>query len=235
MTIILLNSNNKNYLSIIFTITLLSLPLKIHSQTMHKNSSAEELFNNCVNYYRKINSNLEKMLPRLNEININFIIKIYLSKLKHLKRKLSSEISRINDKLDKKNYDEAQISHDINELFEDVKYYEEKYNSTISAYYRFEKLKKSLSKFFKVFFISLFVGIAIFAIFIFIITIIVIKKQKKYYELKEEVTFEQGKEVEIKRTSDIKNDKNNIGSFRNLIKRDFKLVFPKLYKNKSNH
>ena len=235
MTIILLNRNNKNYLLIIFTIALLSLPIKIHSQTIYKNSSTVELFNNCINYYNRINSNIEKMLPRLNKININFIIKIHLSKLNRLKRELSSEISRINDKLDKKNYDEAQILYDINELFEDVKYYEEKYNSTISTYYRFEKLKKSLSKFFKVFFISLFVGIAIFAIFIFIITIIVIKKQKKYYELKEEVTFDQGKEVEIKRISDIKNDKSSMATFRSLIKKDFKLVFPILYKNKSNH
>ena len=235
MNILSITSNK--YFPLNLFIIFIFWPSITYSQIIHDNLSTKELFSNCINEYNNINDNLEKILPELKKIKFNFIIKIHLSKLKKFKNNLNSNIVKINKKIDGKNYNETKLFYDIKELSKNIKIFDEKYNKTITIYYKFEKTKNSLYKFFKVFFISLFIGIVFFAIFIFIITIIVIKKQKKYYELKEEVTLTQSKEIDIKNKRDIlpKNDKTNLTSFRYLIRKDLKFIFPKMYnkKNKS--
>ena len=138
----------------------------------------------------------------------------------------------LNEKNDKKFFE----TNNCDEYYEK---FENKYNKTIKIYYKFEKLKNGLSKFFKIFFISIFIGIAIFSIFVLIISIIVIKKQKKYYILQEEVTIEDGKEVEIKNKldnkpkfiSDIRSEKDRIlGSTFRTINQNLKNLLKKFPK-----
>ena len=112
-----------------------------------------------------------------------------------------------------------------------MKIYDKKYNQLIDIYNRFENIKNKIKNCFIIFFISVFVGIIIFAIFITIITIIVIKKQKKYYALQEEVTIEDGKEVDIKYDN---KDKSSKSTLRKIFKKDLHFLFPKYYENKKH-
>ena len=220
--------NNKYFSNLFILIILLfiSFPLLILSQTNQNQISTiskKELYNG-INKYNQTNAKLDKLLPTFQKIKFNFIIKLSFWKLIHMKNKIDNEIIDIQKKIDK--------NKDIGRLSENLKKYERKYNQLIDMYNRFENIKKSVKNFIIIFFISIFTGIIIFAIFLTFITIIVMKRQKKYYKLHEEVTLEDGREVNIK--NDIK-DKTSRTTFRNIIKKDLEYLFPKYYQKKSKH
>jgi len=214
---------NKYFLLILSSIIIfISLPQKISSQKI-QNNTLESILNKCLNEYNKTNIKLDEITPKLKTIKFNIILKVYFSQLKNINKRLKYDISKMEKYLNEKNDKKFFETNNCDEYYEK---FENKYNKTIKIYYKFEKLKNGLSKFFKIFFISIFIGIAIFSIFVLIISIIVIKKQKKYYILQEEVTIEDGKEVEIKNKldnkpkfiSDIRSEKDRIlgSTFRSI-------------------
>ena len=233
---LLLNKNkNKYFLLILSIIILLTLPSKILSQKIQEQLSERKLLDNCLYKYNQTIFKYEQILPELQKIKFNFIVKIQFSKLKNLNNRINKEISEIQEKMNENEYEKNKIISEIQKLNENLENFEKKYNQTFISYNKCQKAKKAISKFFKIFFISLFVGIAIYAIFIFVATFIVIKKQRKYYELKEEVTLEQGKEEFHFRQNKMKNnikDKVSASSLREFFnnKRNFKISFHKLYK-----
>ena len=230
MKILLLN-NNKHYLILSIIAFFLSLPSTILSQDnpTPTNISEKDLFDS-INKYNQTNTKLDKLLPAFLKIKFNFIIKISFSKLMHMKNKIDAQIIDVQKKLDENKSNRINI--EIAELYENMQKYDKKYNKLIDMYNRYEKLKNKVKKFFIIFFISIFIGIIIFAIFITIITIIVVKKQKKYYVLHEEATIENGKEVDIKIDN---KDKSSVYTLRRLIKKDFNYFFPKFYENRKKH
>ena len=229
MKFFLLN-NNKHYLILSIITLFISLLSTILSQDnpTSTNISEKDLFDS-INKYKQTNAKLDKLLPVFQKIKFNFIIKISFSKLMHMKNKIDAQIINVQKKLDEnKNKNNLEIA----ELYENLKKYEQKYNELIDMYTSFEKFKKKVKKFLTIFFISIFIGIVIFAIFITIITIIVVKKQKKYYTLHEEVTIEDGKEVDVKIDN---KEKSSIFTLRRLMKKDLQYFFPKFYENRKKH
>ena len=229
---ILLINYNKNFFILSIIILLVSLPSTILSQINQTqiNISEIEIFESF-NKYNQTNSKLEKLLPLFQKIKFNFIIKISFSKLIHLKNKIDTQIINIQKKLDENKSNKNKYNLEIGELFENLKIYDKKYNELIDSYNRFENIKNKIKNCFIIFFISVFVGIIIFAIFITIITIIVIKKQKKYYALQEEVTIEDGKEVDIKNDN---KDKSSKSTLRKIFIKDLHFLFPKYNENKKH-
>lgn len=229
-------NKNKYFLLILSSIIIfISLPQKIFSQTI-QNNALESILNKCLNEYNKTNIKLDEITPKLKTIKFNIILKIYFSQLKNINKRFKYDISKMEKYLNEKNDKKFFETNNCDEYYEK---FENKYNKTIKIYYKFEKLKNGLSKFFKIFFISIFIGIAIFSIFVLIISIIVIKKQKKYYILQEEVTIEDGKEVEIKNKldnkpkfiSDIRSEKDRIlGSTFRTINQNLKNLLKKFPK-----
>lgn len=229
-------NKNKYFLLILSSIIIfISLPQKIFSQTI-QNNALESILNKCLNEYNKTNIKLDEIIPKLKTIKFNIILKIYFSQLKNINKRFKYDISKMEKYLNEKNDKKFFETNNCDEYYEK---FENKYNKTIKIYYKFEKLKNGLSKFFKIFFISIFIGIAIFSIFVLIISIIVIKKQKKYYILQEEVTIEDGKEVEIKNKldnkpkfiSDIRSEKDRIlGSTFRTINQNLKNLLKKFPK-----
>ena len=227
---------NKYFLLILSSIIIfISLPQKISSQKI-QNNTLESILNKCLNEYNKTNIKLDEITPKLKTIKFNIILKVYFSQLKNINKRLKYDISKMEKYLNEKNDKKFFETNNCDEYYEK---FENKYNKTIKIYYKFEKLKNGLSKFFKIFFISIFIGIAIFSIFVLIISIIVIKKQKKYYILQEEVTIEDGKEVEIKNKldnkpkfiSDIRSEKDRIlGSTFRTINQNLKNLLKKFPK-----
>ena len=229
-------NKNKYFLLILSSIIIfISLPQKISSQKI-QNNTLESILNKCLNEYNKTNIKLDEITPKLKTIKFNIILKIYFSQLKNINKRFKYDISKMEKYLNEKNDKKFFETNNCDEYSEK---FENKYNKTIKIYYKFEKLKNGLSKFFKIFFISIFIGIAIFSIFVLIISIIVIKKQKKYYILQEEVTIEDGKEVEIKNKldkkpkfiSDIRSEKDRIlGSTFRTINQNLKNLLKKFPK-----
>jgi hypothetical protein len=227
---------NKYFLLILSSIIIfISLPQKISSQKI-QNNTLESILNKCLNEYNKTNIKLDEITPKLKTIKFNIILKVYFSQLKNINKRLKYDISKMEKYLNEKNDKKFFETNNCDEYYEK---FENKYNKTIKIYYKFEKLKNGLSKFFKIFFISIFIGIAIFSIFVLIISIIVIKKQKKYYILQEEVTIEDGKEVEIKNKldnkpkfiSDIRSEKDRmLGSTVRSINQNLKNLLKKFPK-----
>ena len=227
---------NKYFLLILSSIIIfISLPQKISSQKI-QNNTLESILNKFLKEYNKTNIKLDEITPKLKTIKFNIILKVYFSQLKNINKRLKYYLYKMEKYLNEKNDKKFFETNNCDEYYEK---FENKYNKTIKIYYKFEKLKNGLSKFFKIFFISIFIGIAIFSIFVLIISIIVIKKQKKYYILQEEVTIEDGKEEEIKNKldnkpkfiSDIRSEKDRIlGSTFRTINQNLKNLLKKFPK-----
>ena len=147
----------------------------------------------------------------------------------------------IKEELTKEKYDKQQLMNEIELLSENMKNFKKKYNSINESYNNFEDIKESLSNFIKLFFIVLFIIIVVVLILIGIGSFFVIKSQRKYYKLQEEVSFrnipkvtEKDEKIEVniqnhnlkndnrfkpeKSNEDLGNDSNEING-RNEIKR----------------
>ena len=87
--------------------------------------------------------------------------------------------------------------------------FKKKYNRANQVYYEFEELKSSIAQFLKLFFIILFICVIIVLCIIGISSFFLVKKQRKYYKLKEEVSFSSIQKQIIFNSNNI-NDKNDL-------------------------
>lgn len=222
--------NKKNYYkNILYTISLsilLSLlPKEVFAQTIHKNIIELNTFNESLNKYNQTYIKFEYMSPKFDKIKFNVILKVHINNLKNLNKKINLQISDIKNKLSNNNYDKNELFSDINILNENIKIFEKKFNTTIAIYDKFQNTKLIFGKFIKIFLISISIGIAAFIIIVFIITFIVVKRQRKYYILKEEVSIEQEKNTRNVNVNNLnKKDNNTITSHRSFIRNEFKKI-----------
>ena len=98
-------------------------------------------------------------------------------------------INEIQEELNKDKYDKEKIIENIKTLNENIKKFNIKYKTANNLYYEFEKLKISFLNFVKLFFIILLIVVIVVLSIIGIASFFVIKSQRKYYILKEEISL----------------------------------------------
>lgn len=204
----------KNYKNLLFQwsmilIILSSLISNIHSQEVIQTNETEfEMFNKTLTKYNQSLLLFDDIEQKMVNITMNIPLRVRFKALKRNKNNLQQEVSKIEEELNKDKYDSKKIIDDIKSLNKDIKNFDNKYKKLNELYYEFESIKESFSNFFKVFFITLFIVVLIVISLIGIVSFFVIKKQKKYYKLKEEVSInelkDESKKVDL-------NMKYNIG------------------------
>ena len=173
-------------ISLIFFVFLLqtanSQEIFKNSIEMEKFNTISEDFNNTKQYYNNIRKKMEN-------ITMNIILKISLRQLNRLYENIEKKYIFIKQELTKEKYDNQQLMNEIELLSENMKNFKKKYYSINESYNNFEDIKESLSNFIKLFFIVLFIIIVVVLTIIGIGSFFVIKSQRKYYKLQEEVSF----------------------------------------------
>ncbi len=167
------------------------------------------MFNETLTNYNQTLLYFDDLSKKMETITMNIILKLKFKGLKRDKISIEQEISKIKENMDKKDNDNQKIREEINSVDQDIKYFNYKYNKINQLYNKYENFKEAFSNFIKVFFIVLFIIVVIALSLIGIISLFVIKKQRKYYKLQEEVTISEGREENTNNKVDEKIKKKN--------------------------
>lgn len=194
----------KNYKNLLFQwslilIILSSLISNIHSQQVTQTNETEfEMFNKTLTNFNQSLLLFDDIAQKMVNITMNIVLRVRFKALKRNKNNLQQAISKIEEELNKDKYNSQKIIVDIKSLNKDIKNFDGKYKKLNELYLEFESLKEFFSNFFKVFFIILLIVVLIVISLIGIVSFFVIKKQKKYYKLQEEISVNDLKDVSKK-------------------------------------
>ena len=186
------------------------LPQPVYSQDISNNNMTEiDLYIKALNDYNETKLFLADIIKKMKKISFNIGLKIRLRELKKLFKEIEKKFSNIQKEINKDIYKKEKIVNDIGILNIYTKKFKTKYNRTNQVYYEFEDLKKSILQFLKIFFIILSICVIIVLCIIGISSFFVMKKQKKYYKLKEELSFSSVQKPINFKSSNF-NPKNNL-------------------------
>ena len=169
------------------------------------NSTEIEQYNKTMYRYKQMVSNYNVFSKKMEKITLNIFMRIRFKDLKRSFDDLNSEI----DTLKLKYHKNESISENIiiaNNLTDN---FETKYINSLNAYKRFEDTKKMLGGMIKTFIIVLSIFVFIILIFIGVGSYFVIKyNNKKYHQLKEEVSIRIGQSDEKEKSKSSEERKN---------------------------
>ena len=185
------------------------LSQSVNAQDISNNMTEIDLFLKAMNDYNETKLCLEDITKKMKTITLNIGLKVRLRELKRLFKEIENKFINIKEEINKDIYRKDKIINDISTLNIYMKKFKKKYNRTNQVYYEFEELKSSISQFLKLFFIILFICVIIVLCIIGISSFFLVKNQRKYYKLKEEVSFSSIQKQIIFNSNNI-NDKNYI-------------------------
>ena len=194
---------------IILLILISFLSQSVNAQDISKNMTEIDLFVKAMNDYNETKLCLEDITKKMKTITLNIGLKIRLRELKRLFKEIETKFLNIQKEINKDIYRKEKIINDIGTLNIYMTKFKKKYNRANQVYYEFEELKSSIAQFLKLFFIILFICVIIVLCIIGISSFFLVKKQRKYYKLKEEVSFSSIQKQIIFNSNNI-NDKNDL-------------------------
>lgn len=192
---------------IILLILISFLSQSVNAQDISKNMTEIDLFVKAMNDYNETKLCLEDITKKMKTITLNIGLKIRLRELKRLFKEIETKFLNIQKEINKDIYRKEKIINDIGTLNIYMTKFKKKYNRANQVYFEFEELKSSIAQFLKLFFIILFICVIIVLCIIGISSFFLVKKQRKYYKLKEEVSFSSVQKQIIFNSNNI-NDKN---------------------------
>jgi hypothetical protein len=201
------NLNNRHILLHSIIIILAYLIVVIQSQGVPQNNIGVEMLNKTLIKYNRTLELFSDVEKKMVKITLNIALRIRYRAMKTNKINIDKKVLKIKEELSKKENNNQKIIDDINSVGNDMKNFEKKYKVFIDLYNECEKTKNYFAEFLKIFFITLLIIVIIVLSLIGIISLFVIKKQRKYYQLQEEVVI--GEEKDESRKVDL-NGKYNI-------------------------
>ena len=192
---------------IILLILISFLSQSVNAQDISNNMTEIDLFLKAMNDYNETKLCLEDITKKMKTITLNIGLKIRLRELKRLFKEIETKFLNIQKEINKDIYRKEKIINDIGALNIYMTKFKKKYNRANQVYFEFEELKSSIAQFLKLFFIILFICVIIVLCIIGISSFFLVKKQRKYYKLKEEVSFSSVQKQIIFNSNNI-NDKN---------------------------
>ena len=207
--------NDKKILSTFLLIIIISiiLPSEFLCQNTQNNLTTLELFNEYLIKYTITNNNFSEMIEKFESVQFNFILKLEYSRLKTLNETILTQITSIKNNLDNdnnNNYKKNKFSTDIKLLSGDIEKYDRNSNKVVEMYYKYETTKDIIIEFIKIFSITVSIVMVLSIICIILITIFIVKKQRKYYVLNEEVTLEKDGKREKKDSSEASSTREDL-------------------------
>ena len=199
-------NNEHSVISIIFFITSLFLLItKINCDS--SNISEINNYDKIINRYHQAIFNFTGLSKKMEAITFNMFLIVDFKELSKLYDELKEEMIKLKTNHEKN----VSISNDIDLIDKNLKKFQKKYKKILKTYNRFDDVKKVIKHMLKVFIIVLSIIVGISIIGIIIGSYFVIKSQKKYHELQEEVSvrIEQSDSERDKETIDEEKQKRN--------------------------
>ena len=181
-------SFTKNFKFSIFKLPLLILLISCLLQ-ISNSQEISEVYEKALIEYNKTKTYLEDLTKKMKDITMNIVLRIRFREIKRVYNNIEIKIKEIQEELNKDKYDKEKIIENIKTLNENIKKFNIKYKTANNLYYEFEKLKISFLNFVKLFFIILLIVVIVVLSIIGIASFFVIKSQRKYYILKEEISL----------------------------------------------
>ena len=167
------------------------------------NSTEIEQYNETLNKYTQAATNYVLFSKKMEKITLNIFLRIRYKDLKRAFEELKTEIDNLKLKYDKN----MKISENLIRANNLTDEFEIKYINSIRVYKRFEETKKMLGGMLKTFIIVLSIIIFIILILIGVGSYYVIKYNKRYSKLEEEVSIRIGQtEDKVKNVMENKNE-----------------------------
>ena len=201
----------------------------INSQEIPKKSIEIEKFNNTLFNFNNTKKYIDDISTKMKDITINILLRIRFRELKRFYNNIELKVLEMQKQLSKEKYNSTKIIDEIDLLDQNLNKLEKIYNKVKSLYYEYEQFKYSFFNFIKLFFIILSISVLIILCIIGIGSYFVVKNQRKYYKLKEEISFnsyqkQMNKKTNINRINEkdfifgtektnekLRTNKNNIG------------------------
>jgi len=146
----------------------------------------KQLFNDYVLNYNNTVSKLKDINDKLGGIKYNFIFIIKYNNLKKTNKVIEKQISKIYNELNSTIFDKNKINEELNELNITLENFDKKCNKLIHSYNKFDNTKIKLFQMIKKVLNILIILTIIVFIIVGIISLFVIKKQKRYRKIRED-------------------------------------------------
>ena len=199
----------KKYIIIYIFIISFSL-LKSQNDTFFQE---KKLFNEYVINYNNTVSNLKYLNERLDSIKYHFLFIIKYNSLKKSNKAITKLISKIYNELNSSSCDKNKINEELNELNITLTEFDIKCNKLIDSYNTFDFVKENVISKIKRF-LNVFIILAIILfIIIGIISIYLVKRQKRYRKIREDYSHDDSYDNDRDSLRDfyklkVKNDEN---------------------------
>ena len=201
-----------------YTIILFSLT-NINTQEIKNDEELKRLFSNSLFILNKTEIKYKEFSEKMKNIKYNIFLKLRYKNLNRKHNKINSMIANIKGKLDMNQYDLKQINEEMYKLDIEIGHFGKKCEKTIEVFYKAEQTKKLFMNIIKVFFFTLIITIVVIMIIIGVVSIFIIRRQKKYVSFEEEISNSNieinvennynGSFDEIKEKNEIKNIKSS--------------------------
>ena len=198
-----------SYLFITISIITYSFLLKIIKAQEIILSEEKQLLNNCSNFFNKTQAEYQELTEKMKFIKYNIFLRARYRDVNKIRDITEKQLSKIQETINTDKYDKNAVINELKELNVNIEKFEQKCSKAINIYNNNKKLGKIIVDFLKVFFTTIFIVIIISLIVIGIVSFFVIKRQRKYYKLKEEVSIEVTNPDEIEVPNKVDNLENN--------------------------
>ena len=182
------------YAIILFIILLLFS--KINSQE-NQSSEEKQLFNNSLILFNKAEVNYKIISAKMETVKFNIFLKVRYKNLQRRYNNIRASIEKINNILVSNDYDISDVKEKLYDLKKDIEKFDKKCNKTFDVFSQSEKIKSMIINLIKVFFLTIVIIIIVVFAIIAIISYFIMKRQKKYQTLQEEVTNISGIEINV--------------------------------------
>ena len=182
------------YAIILFIILLLFS--KINSQE-NQSSEEKQLFNNSLILFNKAEVNYKIISAKMETVKFNIFLKVRYKNLQRRYNNIRASIEKINNILVSNDYDISDVKERLYDLKKDIEKFDKKCNKTFDVFSKSEKIKSIIINLIKVFFLIIVIIIIVVLAIIAIISYFIMKRQKKYQTLQEEVTNISGIEINV--------------------------------------
>ena len=196
--------NKSLFISPIFClITLIIIITEVNCSSL--NTSEIDNYNNTMNRYQQVLIQYKGFSKQMEKITLNVFLRVRFKGLQRDFEDLRKEISELKASHEKKNITVSKNLEETNKLLTN---FEKSLINIIKAYKRFDQTKKIILHMIKVFIIILSVIIFIALTLIGIGSYFVIKHQKKYAKLHEEVSIRIGEtETDSEKNTHVEEEK----------------------------
>ena len=182
---------NKYLKCLLLHISFLFLQINSQELTLTPKESIEQKFNQTISSYNETQLKYDEISKKMSKIKFNFLLKIRYKNMRSKIGTITKEISNLQDQINKERYDQG-VERLIDSINNKIIKFNNYCQKTNEVFENFEIFNRNFVEFLKILIVTFITIVVTAMILIGVITLFVIKRQKKYYQLQEEYSISVG-------------------------------------------